>query len=148
VLVKILHEFVFWWDEAAVFGDPHFYTFDNMTYTFNGRGEFVLLRTDSVRHKLDVQGRFEAINNNVYGTARATLLTSIAGYYLGCSSGSFFLEGFFFFDSWQPNSLAILSLGFFLMWILGESTGYFLYIYENYFFKNCRNYFELFYFES
>merc|ERR1740128_1291654 len=63
---------------AAVFGDPHFYTFDNMTYTFNGRGEFVLLRADSQRHKIDVQGRFEAIPNNVYGTSRATVLTAIA----------------------------------------------------------------------
>jgi len=63
---------------AAVFGDPHFYTFDNMTYTFNGRGEFSLVHVDSVRHKLDVQGRFEAVPNNVYGTSRATVLTGIA----------------------------------------------------------------------
>lgn len=64
---------------AAVFGDPHFYTFDNMTYTFNGKGEFVLVRADTVRHKLDVQARFEAIPNNIYGTARATVLTAVAG---------------------------------------------------------------------
>ena len=64
---------------AAVFGDPHFYTFDNMTYTFNGKGEFVLVHADTVRHKFDVQARFEAIPNNVYGTARATVLTAVAG---------------------------------------------------------------------
>ena len=69
-----------------MFGDPHFYTFDNMTYTFNGKGEYVLLRTDTVRHKIDVQGRFEAINNNVYGTARATVLTGIAGYFFRISN--------------------------------------------------------------
>lgn len=63
---------------AAVFGDPHFYTFDNMTYTFNGKGEFVLVRADTVRHKLDVQARFEEIPNNIYGTARATVLTAVA----------------------------------------------------------------------
>lgn len=68
-----------WSSTAAVFGDPHFYTFDNMTYTFNGKGEFVLVRADTVRHKLDVQARFEAIPNNVYGTARATVLTAVAG---------------------------------------------------------------------
>lgn len=50
-----------------------------MTYTFNGKGEFVLVRADTVRHKLDVQARFEAIPNNVYGTARATVLTAVAG---------------------------------------------------------------------
>lgn len=69
----------YYYQLAAVFGDPHFYTFDNMTYTFNGRGEFVLVRADTVRHKLDVQGRFEAIPNNIYGTARATVLTAVAG---------------------------------------------------------------------
>ena len=62
-----------------MFGDPHFYTFDNMTYTFNGKGEYVLVRADNIRHKLDVQGRFEAVPNNVYGTSRATVLTGIAG---------------------------------------------------------------------
>lgn len=50
-----------------------------MTYTFNGKGEFVLVRADTVRHKLDVQGRFEAIPNNIYGTSRATVLTAVAG---------------------------------------------------------------------
>ena len=49
---------------GAVFGDPHFYTFDGMPYTFNGKGEFVLVRADSPRVKLDVQGRFEQVNKN------------------------------------------------------------------------------------
>ncbi len=46
---------------GAVFGDPHFYTFDGMPYTFNGKGEFVLVRSDSPEVKLDVQGRFEQV---------------------------------------------------------------------------------------
>ena len=29
-------------------GDPHFTTMDGLTYTFNGRGEFVLLKTENV----------------------------------------------------------------------------------------------------
>ena len=44
-----------------MFGDPHFYTFDGKEYTFNGKGEFVLVRADSPRVKLDVQGRFEQV---------------------------------------------------------------------------------------
>jgi hypothetical protein len=40
---------------ATVFGDPHIYTFDHLDYTFNGLGEYVLLRADSPRVKLDVQ---------------------------------------------------------------------------------------------
>ena len=46
---------------ATVFGDPHIYTFDNQAYTFNGLGEYVLLRANSPRVKLDVQGRFEQV---------------------------------------------------------------------------------------
>ena len=40
---------------ATVFGDPHVYTFDHMDYTFNGLGEYVLVRADSPRVKIDVQ---------------------------------------------------------------------------------------------
>ena len=47
---------------ATVFGDPHVYTFDNRAYTFNGLGEYVLVRSNSPRVKLDVQGRFEQVN--------------------------------------------------------------------------------------
>jgi hypothetical protein len=50
---------------ATVFGDPHFYTFDGMPYTFNGKGEYVLVRANSPRVKLDVQGRFEQVRKNI-----------------------------------------------------------------------------------
>lgn len=63
---------------ATVFGDPHVITFDNLPYTFNGKGEFVLLRTDTPKLKLDVQGRFEQVSKNYLGEVRATQLTSVA----------------------------------------------------------------------
>jgi len=63
---------------ATVFGDPHIYTFNHMDYTFNGLGEYVLVRADSPRVKLDVQGRFEKVNDSPYGPVLATQLTSIA----------------------------------------------------------------------
>ncbi|XP_014276553.1 protein mesh isoform X1 [Halyomorpha halys] len=63
---------------ATVFGDPHFITFDGLEYTFNGKGEFVLLHTDSEKFKLDVQARFEQVGKNIYGDVAATQLTSIA----------------------------------------------------------------------
>jgi hypothetical protein len=64
---------------ATIFGDPHIYTFDGMDYTFNGKGEFVLVRANTDRKKLDVQGRFEQLLNNEYGMeVRATVLTAIA----------------------------------------------------------------------
>lgn len=63
---------------ATVFGDPHIYTFDDLPYTFNGKGEFVLVRVDSVRHKLDVQGRFEQISPNYLQEAKGSMLTAVA----------------------------------------------------------------------
>lgn len=63
---------------ATVFGDPHIYTFDGAPYTFNGKGEYVLVRADSPRVKLDVQGRFEQVQDSPYGTVLATELTAVA----------------------------------------------------------------------
>ncbi|KAJ9599568.1 hypothetical protein L9F63_009966 [Diploptera punctata] len=63
---------------ATVFGDPHIITFDDLEYTFNGKGEFVLLRADSEKQKIDVQGRFEQLPDNRYGEVRATQLTAVA----------------------------------------------------------------------
>jgi len=63
---------------ATVFGDPHIITFDDLEYTFNGKGEFVLLHVDSRRFKFDVQGRFEQLPDNIHGEVRATQLTAIA----------------------------------------------------------------------
>ncbi|XP_033217639.1 protein mesh isoform X2 [Belonocnema kinseyi] len=62
---------------AAVFGDPHVTTFDGLEYTFNGKGEFVLVRVNHQKDKLDIQGRFEQLPNNFYGEVRATQLTSV-----------------------------------------------------------------------
>ncbi|XP_046394152.1 protein mesh-like [Ischnura elegans] len=62
---------------ALVFGDPHFITFDGAEYTFNGKGEFVLLRANTNKNKLDIQGRFEQPQKTMYGEVRATQLTSI-----------------------------------------------------------------------
>ncbi|XP_050546629.1 protein mesh-like isoform X2 [Daktulosphaira vitifoliae] len=63
---------------ATVFGDPHVITFDDLEYTFNGKGEFVLVHVDSNEFKFDVQGRFEQLSDNIYGPVMATQLTSIA----------------------------------------------------------------------
>ncbi|XP_055617268.1 protein mesh isoform X2 [Toxorhynchites rutilus septentrionalis] len=63
---------------GAVFGDPHIVTFDGLQYTFNGMGEFVLLRGNNGRERIDVQGRFEQVPRNIHGPVMATHLTSIA----------------------------------------------------------------------
>lgn len=62
---------------AGVFGDPHMLTFDDLAYTFNGKGEFVLVRTKTQNNQLDVQGRFEQMPSNKYGDVMATELTAV-----------------------------------------------------------------------
>lgn len=62
---------------AGVFGDPHIITFDNTQYTFNGMGEFVLVRANTPTAQLDVQGRFEQVHRNQHGPVMATQLTSV-----------------------------------------------------------------------
>lgn len=61
---------------AAVFGDPHISTFDNKRYTFNGLGDFVLVRR-TLMNPIEVQGRFEMMPDNQQGRVMATRLTSI-----------------------------------------------------------------------
>lgn len=61
---------------AAVFGDPHISTFDNKRYTFNGLGDFVLVRR-TIMNPIEVQGRFETMPDNQEGLVMATRLTSI-----------------------------------------------------------------------
>ena len=36
---------------GSVYGDPHFITFDRFNYTFNGKGEYTLVRVDNTVHK-------------------------------------------------------------------------------------------------
>lgn len=62
---------------AGIFGDPHVVTFDDLHYTFNGMGEFVLVRSNDSGIPLDVQGRFEQVRRNIHGDVPATQLTAI-----------------------------------------------------------------------
>ncbi|XP_068430722.1 sushi domain-containing protein 2-like [Clinocottus analis] len=57
---------------AVVFGDPHFITFDGVSYSFNGNGEYTLMT--SAKKRLTIQGRTEPVN----ATINATKLTSVA----------------------------------------------------------------------
>ncbi|KAH9406628.1 hypothetical protein TYRP_013610, partial [Tyrophagus putrescentiae] len=58
---------------ASIFGDPHIVTFDQLNYTFNGKGEYVLVHTNSPIHKFDVHGRFEQLPDSP-----GTQLTAVA----------------------------------------------------------------------
>ncbi|XP_040859514.1 sushi domain-containing protein 2 [Ochotona curzoniae] len=61
---------------ASAFGDPHFVTFDGTSFTFNGRGEYVLMEASTT--KLRVQARAQPGTMSDGTMARATGLTSVA----------------------------------------------------------------------
>lgn len=43
-----------------VFGDPHFVTFDGVSYSFNGKGEYNLVISE--KNLLTIQGRTEPVS--------------------------------------------------------------------------------------
>ncbi len=49
-----------------IFGDPHFRSIDNRTFTFNGIGEYLLL--ESAAKNLRIQARLEQFDPNTPGT--------------------------------------------------------------------------------
>ncbi|XP_057674434.1 sushi domain-containing protein 2 [Corythoichthys intestinalis] len=57
---------------AVVFGDPHFITFDGVGYSFNGKGEYILLTSPA--KQLTIQGRTEPVHNS----GKACKLSSVA----------------------------------------------------------------------
>ena len=57
---------------AGVYGNLHIVTFDDLEYTFTGKGEFVLVRSS----RFEVQGRFEQVLTGL-GAVRTTELTSV-----------------------------------------------------------------------
>ncbi|XP_013859200.1 sushi domain-containing protein 2 [Austrofundulus limnaeus] len=58
---------------AVVFGDPHFITFDGISYSFNGKGEYSLVISE--QKQLVIQGRTEPVDGAMIN---ATKLTSVA----------------------------------------------------------------------
>ncbi|KAM6166907.1 sushi domain-containing protein 2 [Erethizon dorsatum] len=62
---------------ASVFGDPHFVTFDGTNFTFNGRGEYVLLEGEADGKDLRVQARAEPATMTNGSQARGTGLTAV-----------------------------------------------------------------------
>ena len=61
-----------------MWGDPHFKTVDNQNFTFNGIGEYVLVRTPSSLG-LSVQTRLQRYSNNVTGTVMSAIVVKLGG---------------------------------------------------------------------
>ena len=61
---------------ACVYGDPHIVTLDLHKYTFNGKGEFILIETNDQFFML--QGRMETVSNINGADAPGTVFTAVA----------------------------------------------------------------------
>ena len=62
---------------AFVFGDPHIITLDGHKYTFNGKGEFVLIQTPD--DKFTLQGRMVPAEDADGSSVLATVFTAVVG---------------------------------------------------------------------
>ncbi|TKS78565.1 Sushi domain-containing protein 2 [Collichthys lucidus] len=61
---------------GVVLGDLHFITFDGLGYTFNGKGEYLLV--SSPDRQLSVQARTEQVKLENFALAKATWVSSVA----------------------------------------------------------------------
>ncbi|XP_065502105.1 kremen protein 1 isoform X1 [Caloenas nicobarica] len=61
---------------ASAFGDPHFFTFDGLNFTFKGQGEYTLVESDLT--SLRVQGRTQQVHFPNGTGAQVTGLSAVA----------------------------------------------------------------------
>uniref|UniRef100_A0A3Q1GMK7 Sushi domain containing 2 n=1 Tax=Acanthochromis polyacanthus TaxID=80966 RepID=A0A3Q1GMK7_9TELE len=57
---------------AVVFGDPHFITFDGVSYSFNGKGEYTLVTSEYTQ--LVIQGRTEPVEGETWTTTMTSVV--------------------------------------------------------------------------
>lgn len=68
ILITLLHV-------ARLFGDPHIVTLDGHKYTFNGKGEFVLIET--LENRFTLQGRMLEASNPDGVSVPASVFTAV-----------------------------------------------------------------------
>ena len=76
VLCPVCVNFSFWSLKATGFGDPHMVSLDGTPFTFNGHGEFFILKVSGVDFTL--QGRMEPLVNDDGSLTDATVFTAFA----------------------------------------------------------------------
>ena len=72
---------------ACVYGDPHIITLDGHKYTFNGKGEFVLIEMED--ESFTLQARMVPVNSSSGNTSLATVFTAIVAKQLDSDMAQF-----------------------------------------------------------
>ena len=65
--------YLLWFVTGWGWGDPHITTLDDQTYTFNGIGEYVVLRSGD----LEIQARTETASSNTTATVYSAIAATI-----------------------------------------------------------------------
>lgn len=64
--------------QAWLFGDPHINTLDGKQYTFNGYGEYVLMKIDTEDKQFELQARTDLAEGANGTTINATVFSAFA----------------------------------------------------------------------
>ena len=72
---------------ACIYGDPHIITLDGLKYTFNGKGEFILI--EDVANRFMLQGRMVQAISNVQTLSRGTVFSAMVAKQSDSSSVQF-----------------------------------------------------------
>lgn len=62
-----------------LFGDPHIDTLDGGNYTFNGYGEYIMLKIDTQNETFELQARTTPYTNENGTASNATVFSAFAG---------------------------------------------------------------------
>ena len=63
---------------AGIFGDPHIRTLDGKLYTFNGYGEYTMIRINTSTVSFELQARTELATSQNGVTTNATIFSAFA----------------------------------------------------------------------
>ena len=55
LFVGLIEYYLFYLNIGRAMGDPHITTLDSKSYTFNGKGEYILLQADSIDFSLQAR---------------------------------------------------------------------------------------------
>ena len=76
IFTNCLHSHIWLYSPAFLYGDPHIVSLDGYQYTFNGKGEYVLLETTD--RSLEFQGRMVPAKDENGTFIQATVFSAVA----------------------------------------------------------------------